>query len=406
VEIPEPVPPSVSASSASAHSFAVKSDGTGWGWGFEVGKRLIAPNFVADYDRPRKTKPVVADFKQIVPGFGISLALDINGDVWSWGSESSGELGNGSFNTQNVDPPVKVSGISNIIQVATGGNNSMALDKDGFVWAWGENSRGQLGDKTTTDRATPSKVFDKDGNPLVNIVAISLGAFGGVNVFTHSLALDKNGFVWAWGDNNYGQLGNNQSPLWGNVDYVNYAVKVKDNTGAGSLSNIASISAGAGDSFAVEKTTGKVWSWGSDGNAGHGAGAACNGGGNPCFRLPGKVFDTTGSGEISNIKEISAGADHVLALDNSGKVLAWGKNSKGQLGQNNTNDSGFPIKVLDTSGSGELSDIGSITAGHSHSIVMKNDGITLLSWGNNADGQLGIGNTNSPKTLPVLVPAF
>lgn len=92
--------------------------------------------------------------------------------------------------------PVQVTGVSNVVAIAAGSYYSLALESDGSVWAWGTNTSGQLGDGTTTARAVPVKVAS-----ISDVVAISAG-------LDHSLAIEANGTAWAWGSNDYGQLGN------------------------------------------------------------------------------------------------------------------------------------------------------------------------------------------------------
>jgi len=118
-------------------------------------------------------------------GCAHSLAVKKDGTVWAWGSNYYGQLGDGT--TTNRYTPVKVSGLSGIKDVAGGCYHSLAVKEDGTVWAWGYNYSGELGDGTTTDRTTPVKVSDLSG---VTDVA------GG---FQHSLAVKDDGTVWTWG---------------------------------------------------------------------------------------------------------------------------------------------------------------------------------------------------------------
>ena len=115
-----------------------------------------------------------------------------------------------------------------IVAIDAGYYHSLALDKDGMVWAWGDNEDGQLGDGTTTDRWTPIKVRD-----IRSIKAISAGYY-------HSLALDKDGRVWAWGEHSA-------------------AIPVR----VGFITGITAISAGRGHSLALDKD-GMVWAWGEN----------------------------------------------------------------------------------------------------------------------------------------------
>lgn len=130
----------------------------------------------------------------IAAGANHSLAITADGGIWSWGSNISGQLGNGSVADSAV--PVRVTGLPRAVAVAAGDAHSVALADDGTVWAWGDNSSGQVGDGTNVNRATPVRVEFLGG-----IVAIAAGKL-------HSMALAADGTVWNWGGNYSGQLGN------------------------------------------------------------------------------------------------------------------------------------------------------------------------------------------------------
>lgn len=175
---------------ASAHSLALKS-GSAWAWGANQNGQL-GNGGVDDSSTPL---PVTGlnNIIAIASGGSHSLAVSSGGTVWSWGDNGSGQLGNGSNAGSAV--PVEISGLSGIAAVAAGEYHSLALGGDGKVWAWGENSSGQLGDGTTVNRNTPVQVAWLD-----NIVAIAAGKI-------HSMALARDGAVWTWGGNYHGQLG-------------------------------------------------------------------------------------------------------------------------------------------------------------------------------------------------------
>ena len=103
-------------------------------------------------------------------GGGHSLALKSNGSVWAWGGDTSGQLGNGSLNDTAI--PIAVSSLrSGVVAIAAGLNHSLALKSDGSVWAWGNNERGQLGNGTTTGSNVPLAVSGLTGR----VVAIAAG---------------------------------------------------------------------------------------------------------------------------------------------------------------------------------------------------------------------------------------
>jgi alpha-tubulin suppressor-like RCC1 family protein len=124
-----------------------------------------------------------------------SLALKGDTTVWVAGYNAYGQLGDGT--TTQRETPVQVPNLTNVVAVAAGTYHALALKSDDLVWAWGYNGSGQLGDGTTTNRLTPVQVQN-----LTNVKAIASSATA-----NHSLALKRDGTVWAWGNNQYGQLG-------------------------------------------------------------------------------------------------------------------------------------------------------------------------------------------------------
>jgi alpha-tubulin suppressor-like RCC1 family protein len=137
----------------------------------------------------------------IAGGQDHSLALKSNGTVWAWGKGQSGQLGDGNFySTGNlgVATPVQVIGLTNVTAIAAGGIHSLALKADGTVWAWGDNQSGQLGNGIFfIGEAAPVQVIG-----LSKIVAIACAG-------SHNLALESlpDGVIWAWGSGANGEVG-------------------------------------------------------------------------------------------------------------------------------------------------------------------------------------------------------
>ena len=125
---------------------------------------------------------------------GACMAIKSDGTLWCWGANDYGQLSDGT--TTDRFTPVQVQGFTGVVAVSAG-NAALAVKSDGTVWSWGRNNFGQLGDGTTTDRSTPAQVPG-----LTGIVAVSVSCGVG-----HSLAVKSDGTVWAWGDNTFGQLG-------------------------------------------------------------------------------------------------------------------------------------------------------------------------------------------------------
>ncbi len=174
-----------------SHSVALLANGTVWTWGRNSEGQLGDGGSTLQSNVPVQVS-VISDVQLIASGLGHVLALLGDGTVWAWGDNSSGQLGDGTMIGRDL--PVKVQNLNNVTGIAAGGFHSLSLLNGGNVWAWGKNFTGQLGDNTTIDRSTPVQV-----QGLNTIQAITAGA-------EHSLALFNNctpggGTIWVWGDN-------------------------------------------------------------------------------------------------------------------------------------------------------------------------------------------------------------
>ncbi|MBB6447896.1 RCC1 domain-containing protein [Bacillus benzoevorans] len=238
------------------HSLALLSDNTVKAWGDNFSGQLGDGTFDSS------TAPVsvigLTETIAITAGLNHSLALLSDGTVRAWGGNFFGQLGNDTNITSNV--PVTVIGLSDTIAVAAGGGHSLALLTDGTVRAWGKNSNGELGDGTSVDRRTPVQVQEAGGGGFLNnVTAIAAGEF-------HSLALLIDGTLLAWGNNEYGQLGD------GTNTNSNVPVQVLGTGGMGILNNVVAIAGGGFHSLAL-LNDGTVLAWGNNesGQLGDGA---------------------------------------------------------------------------------------------------------------------------------------
>ena len=360
-------------SAGGRHSLALKEDGTVYAWGWNNYGQLGNGTWT-NSPMPVQVNGVGGDgylvnIIAVSAGYNYSLALDSNGNVYAWGRNCKGQLGNGMRNNSNV--PVLVSDLSNIKAISAGPSHSLALKEDGTVYAWGVNLSGQLGNGTRNNsNNVPAHVSGLDGiGFLTDIKAISASNLA-------NLALKEDGTVYAWGSNLSGQLGN------GTRNSSNVPVHVSGLDGIGFLTDIKAISVGAFHSLAL-KEDGTVYTWG-----GNHSGQLGNGTRNDTH-VPVLVPD------LSNVKAISAGFKYNLVRDVNSKVYVWGDNEYGQLGNNSTDDSLVPVLVPD------LSNVKAISAGSYHSLVLGSNGI-VYAWGDNEYGQLGNNSTNDSH-VPVPV---
>lgn len=199
--------------------------------------------------------PDLSQVVQVSSGNNHSLALLSNGQVMTWGDNLDGDLGIGSSTPQYY--PVLIPSLHNVVAVSAGCDWSLALMSNGAVMAWGLNSEGELGDGTTTNRSVPVKV-----KHLPAVTQISAG--GNFPSNGHALALGAKGEVWAWGDNAEGQLG---VPSAGALSATPVRVV--------GLHNIAAVSAGGSHSLA-RNTAGDMWVWGSQADGQLGTGGTAN----------------------------------------------------------------------------------------------------------------------------------
>jgi len=297
-------------------------------------------------------------YTAIVAGGNHSLALRSDGTVWAWGLNETGQLGDGSTTNRATPVAVKLDATI-IIRIAGGGEYSMALTSDKIVLAWGDNISGQLGDGTVDNHITASLVPG-----LSSIDDIAAG-------FRHSLALKGDSSVAAWGTNYSGELGDGttMNERWGPG-----AVQ--------SLGNVVSVVAGNNHCLAL-RADGTVWAWGDNSAGQLGDNTIVDRA--TAFGIPG----------LLSASQVAAGeAFSVVRLSNQ-TIKTWGSNSSGQLGDGTNVDSKTPKSIMGINGA-----VG-VAAGARHVLAIVSGG-QVMSWGANDAGQLGDGTTTSHNT-PALI---
>nr|WP_232346866.1 InlB B-repeat-containing protein [Bifidobacterium polysaccharolyticum] len=344
---------------------------------------------------------------------GFSLAVGSDGNAYAWGDNTYGQLGDGTT-TQRTTPVIvkKPAGAPEdftYVQVSAGGQHSLALGSDGYAYAWGHNDSGQLGNDSI-----PTGQFNSNARSLVPVRVrdpdSTTDTSKGLKVtqvsagYDHSLAMDSNGNAYAWGDDKYGQLGDRTTIQ----QTTPVMVKKPDHKTYADLPEdftYVQVSAGGDHSLAVG-SDGYAYAWGYNyyGQLG-------NNTSDDHSSIPVRVLDpdspTDASKGLKTI-QVSGGQEHSLAVDSEGHVYAWGLNSYGQLGDNTRNNRTIPVKVFvsnrSTSSAYHLLNAVLVSGGWRHSLAISTDG-NANAWGENRYGQLGDNSRNDSNVpVPVVFP--
>ncbi|MCL2547209.1 MAG: CotH kinase family protein [Oscillospiraceae bacterium] len=370
-------------------TFAAVEDGSG-GYNFVEVTATAGIVTVAEYIPP-------TSFVHVEAFGGQSAGIDSHGTLWQWGSMSGGR-----------PRPV----MDSVADVALGQSHTLILDTDGVLWAWGGNWRGQLGDGTFDWRGTPVKIME-------NVISIAAGQH-------HSLAVTADGNVWQWGDEQSdwnepwamaaasevslfisrprgSRIGIEQSrysadtaradamsrravctPV-GDAPESPPPVPTPPNSGSNipvqvaGLSGVTQVAAGREHSLAIDNR-GRLWAWGANGSGQLGDGT---------FN-----FRATPVHVMSTVAAASGGNGHTLALTMGGNVYAWGGNWDGQVGDGTWQNRNRPVRIMQNATV--------ISAGDWHSMALGSNG-AVWAWGNNWDGQIGDGTFDNERNRPVQV---
>ena len=244
---------------------------------YDIGSKLV------DKDYLRTIYP------SVVPN-GIQLSL--------WGFNLYGQVGDNTLAHRST-PRQEFTSSANWKQVSLGSNHTLAIKTDGTLWAWGYNLYGQVGDNTLANRSTPRQIGTNTNWKQV---------FAGPNS-GHAQAIKTDGTFWAWGNNFYGQVGDNTRANRSTPRQI------------GTDTNWRQVAGGGNHSIAI-KTDGTLWAWG--------------------YNTYGQVGDNTRAhrstprqiGTDTNWKQVAPGNNHSLAIKTDGTLWAWGRNVFGNIGDN------------------------------------------------------------------------
>lgn len=356
------VPRIVSIWGGAQTHIVLKSDGTVWTWGMNGMGQL------GDGTTTNRCTPVqvvgpggvghLSSITAVMGGEMHNFALKSDGTVWAWGNNMFGQLGSGE-SIKSSAVPVQVKGLSSVVSLGGRGYHSLAVKSDGTVWAWGWNSKGELGGQTT----------EKFSNVPVQVVGLTKPSVVSAG-YQFSMALMPDGTVYQWGHGR--AIANSNAPE-----------KVPE------LTKVTAISAGWDHALAL-KSDGTVWAWGVNKVGELGDGTTTN------RATPVQVKN------LSNIIAISGGDWHSSALGSDGTVWKWGRNESGQLGLGRadkiTDPNSLPVQVPG------LKDVVMVSARDWHNLCVTKDGQAWM-WGDNRSGCCG-DLSEKPVLSPKLVPGL
>lgn len=368
----------------------VAKDGKGYCWGNEIGGAFGNGATSTQQNVPSQILNIT-DFVKLSMHTNFACGLRANGQIWCWGQDTNGRLGNGPGTTSS-DVPMRVINIDDFIDVDTGSIFACGIRKGGSVWCWGDDTNGKLGNgpSITASQESPYPVtganflkmaLDTRAIAITDTTPIKTAPLataqhriaGGVN---SRCAIKTDGILYCWGSDLEGQLGNGS----GITADQEAPYPITNSTGAQSWVMVSGgrlISGGRGHYCGI-KTDGTAWCWG------FGTSGQLGAGNNSSSTVPVQVTSIMPS--TTPWSTIGAAASHSCGIKADGTLWCWGKGSEGQLGNNGTGNSNTPVQVASTIG------WKSISLGSDDTCGIKVDG-TLWCWGNYANGRLGLGSS-------------
>jgi len=345
-------------STGNEHACAVKRDNSLWCWGSSNSYGQLGIAVVGEQQNPVRVGGF-GKWSYVSAGDLHTCARNVNGTLWCWGNNGSGQVGDGT-NQNSRFSPSQVGGEADWFWVGAGGSHTCATKTNGSLWCWGYNYNHQLGYEGM-DSSTPVRLgVDEDW---------LMAAAGG----SHTCAVKTGQTLWCWGGNWDGQVG---APEFGS----DFAVPVQ--VGAGVL--WLGVEADNAFNCAMDTARG-IWCWGANYSGQLGIEPFRN------IENPSPVNSAT------DWTNFAAGGSFACALKSAGALFCWGSNYYGQLGAGLTVDlytyMSYPVQEY-----GEASDWALVSGGGQHACAVKSDD-TAYCWGYGNSGQLGrggIGDSNSP----------
>lgn len=336
---------------------AIRCDGAVWCWGSNT-RGELGDGTTTGRATPALVRDLGGPATAVTAGYNHVCAV-ASGVVRCWGRNDEGQLGDGTRGDRTR--PVAVAGLERpALDVAAGGTHSCALLDDGSVWCWGANRSGQLGDGSVVSSLVPVAVRGLGGAAA----AVVAGQY-------HSCARLVDGAVRCWGFNDFGALGDGSAtdqrrPVPAALPEAAVALASKGNHGCAVLAG------------------GALWCWGF------------NGDGAVDRSLTNRTRPVLVAALGTSARGVSTGDRHTCALLEGGDLRCWGLNAAGQLGDDSTTRRLTPTTVQGLDGAATL-----LSAGGSHTCAALADG-RVRCWGSGSSGQLGTGSHDDSR-VPVTV---
>lgn len=352
---------------------ALDAMGRAYAWGDNTSGTLGDGSTQAQTNAVAVTMPDKVTFTAIDAGANHVIALAADGSVYTWGSNTTGQLGYEQGTSQTT--PKRVDALGDLIAtaVAAGNGFSMALMQDGTVYVWGTNANGELGVSSSvvsSYRSTPTVM----GGDMENLYFIKIAAGP-----SSAAAITASGAAYLWGKNSSGQLGTAST------------AKILPNS-PNSLSSACSELALGGSHSVALLTNGTTKNAGLNDKGQFGIGSTYDSS-TYC-----EFFKASGITSPETIVGIAAGDYHTVALSSDGTVYTWGYNTKGQLGYEGVTTQTSPKAV--SLGDGTVATF--VSAAYNTTAAVTSDG-RVYTWGANGTGQLGGGVASDSVITPAAV---
>jgi alpha-tubulin suppressor-like RCC1 family protein len=344
-----------------SHTCGITNLGALYCWGLNDEGQLGVGTDIAKYSAPQ----LLTNFTNVVDvtlGEYHTCAKKIDGSMYCWGYNGSGELGVGT-DIERYNTPQLLTNFTNIMNISAGDYHTCAKKIDGSMYCWGWNQYDQLGVGTNTNRYKTPQLL----TGFTDVIGISAG-------YRHTCAFKNSGNLYCWGYNMEGQLGLGTTAETYNTPQLLTA-----------FTSVMGISAGRSYTCAF-KNSGNLYCWGENYSGQLGLGTTIE-----TYNTPQWLTSFT------RVASITTGQYHTCATKADGSVYCWGENYSGQLGLGITSPTYNTPQWLTS-----FTSVSTMTAGEYHTCAIKNNNDTYC-WGENSKGQVGVGTMQNIYTSPQII---